>query len=199
MVDQVRYWMGVLLAVSTVPAVLHWVLIHPAARFWRRIGPLWSYVVISPILVGMGYGVWLLREPILGRDLGTLWPLIVAGSLLYLLSASLEVRIRRHLPLSTFVGIPELSGRADADALVRKGIYAHVRHPRYLAVLLGTTGWALVVNFAGLYILMACLAAALYGVIILEERELLERFGPAYEEYRRGVPRLIPRGMNLFR
>ena len=184
MVDQVRYWMGVLLAVSTVPAVLHWVLIHPAARFWRRIGPLWSYVVISPIL---------------GRDLGTLWPLIVAGSLLYLLSASLEVRIRRHLPLSTFVGIPELSGRADADALVRKGIYAHVRHPRYLAVLLGTTGWALVVNFAGLYILMACLAAALYGVIILEERELLERFGPAYEEYRRGVPRLIPRGMNLFR
>jgi len=32
-----------------------------------------------------------------------------------------------------------------------------------------------------------------YLLLVLEERELLDRFGDAYREYQRDVPRLIPR------
>jgi protein-S-isoprenylcysteine O-methyltransferase Ste14 len=32
-----------------------------------------------------------------------------------------------------------------------------------------------------------------YGMLVFEERELIDRFGEEYRQYQREVPRLIPR------
>ena len=52
---------------------------------------------------------------------------------------------------------------------------------------------ALVVNYLGVYVLLMAIVAPGYVMLVLEERELLDRFGDAYREYQRDVPRLIPR------
>ena len=82
---------------------------------------------------------------------------------------------------------------ADPGVLLKDGIYAKIRHPRYLEIVLGMIGWSLVINYSGIYWITAVSLAALYPVILLEERELVRRFGRAYEDYMTRVPRFVPR------
>lgn len=77
-----------------------------------------------------------------------------------------------------------------STTLVTDGIFAHVRNPMYLGFLTLTAGLALV--FAGEWLLMAALALWLVlhtGVVRREERYLTARFGDAYRDYMRRVPR----------
>jgi protein-S-isoprenylcysteine O-methyltransferase Ste14 len=54
-------------------------------------------------------------------------------------------------------------------------------------------GFALIANYLVLYVMLALLVPAIWLVVVLEERELRRRFGAAYAEYSRRVPRFIPR------
>jgi len=54
-------------------------------------------------------------------------------------------------------------------------------------------GWALFTNYLALYIAVPLTLGFLYLIARLEERELLDRFGVEYEQYRAEVPMLIPR------
>src|SRR5262249_48381336 len=104
----------------------------------------------------------------------------------------LELQYWRQLNISTLVGIPELSQRRKGR-LLRDGIYGVVRHPRYLSAGIGLIANALIVNHLGLYILIIASLPAGYLMLVLEERDLIDRFGEAYREYQRDVPRLVPR------
>ncbi len=78
--------------------------------------------------------------------------------------------------------------------LVVTGPYRHVRNPMYVAVtmiLLGESaffGSGALLLYAGL-----CLIAFNLFVRFYEEPALRKKFGPAYEEHCRTVPRWIPR------
>ena len=76
--------------------------------------------------------------------------------------------------------------------LLREGVYGVVRHPRYLSAAIGMIANALIVNYLGVYVLLIAVVPPGYLMLVLEERELLGRFGDAYREYQRTVPRLIP-------
>ncbi len=62
-----------------------------------------------------------------------------------------------------------------------------------MEVVIGTLAYALFANHVGTYVLWLLLLPTLLFVVRLEERELRERFGGAWEEYAQRVPRLIPR------
>ena len=53
--------------------------------------------------------------------------------------------------------------------------------------------YALAANYVGGYVVAVLTIPALHLVVLLGERELSERFGAAYDEYRARVPRYIPR------
>jgi protein-S-isoprenylcysteine O-methyltransferase Ste14 len=78
--------------------------------------------------------------------------------------------------------------------LVLKGFYQYVRNPMYVSVifiLIGHFLWSgywFILVYAGL----AFLATHLF-VIFYEEPALKRKFGAAYEDYLRRVPRWIPR------
>lgn len=191
--DGGRRVLAILVLISIPPAILYWYLIHPLAGFWRRVGRRTAYVVVVAISVAVGYGLFRIRDSLLGTDLGTHWPVLALGLALYAATVVLEVQVRRHLSFRVLAGAPELSGDPSESRLLREGIYSRVRHPRYLGVVVGTLAMAVLAHHTGVYLVWLASLPAFWLLIVLEERELRDRFGREYEEYCREVPRLFPR------
>ncbi len=77
--------------------------------------------------------------------------------------------------------------------LVTDGPYRHIRHPRYLGIMIFSLGLALVFrSWPGLLCAAATIPVLLWR--IGDEEELLHReFGTGWEDYARRTARLIPR------
>ena len=84
------------------------------------------------------------------------------------------------------IASPEPPTRLTTD-----GLYRHVRHPLYSAGFVFL--WLTPVMTSTLLALFACLSLYLYIGSVFEEQRLVAEFGPAYQDYRRRVPRLVPR------
>lgn len=76
--------------------------------------------------------------------------------------------------------------------LVTTGIYALIRNPSYLGLLLGALGWALTFRSIVGVILAALTLVPLVARMDAEEKLLREHFGADYEAYRARTTRLIP-------
>jgi protein-S-isoprenylcysteine O-methyltransferase Ste14 len=192
-VDLARRIIGILIVISIPPAVLFWFVIHPFARFWRRLGAAVTYSVVLPLFVALVIVLYQVRDVLLGDDLGTNWLLFGIGFLFYALSVFIALKCRRYLRFTIFVGVPEVSRSKGPGRLLTEGIYGRVRHPRYLSVITGMIGFALIANYLGVYVMVLILLPVMFLLTIVEERELVERFGDDYLDYRRRVSRLIPR------
>jgi len=194
MIDRVRYFLGVLNLILLPPGLFFWFIIHPWARWWRRLGPIRTYLIVVPVSVAFGALLFRFREPLLGANFGTNWSLVAIALVLYGVMTWLELQYWRHLSIATLVGVPELSPAGQRKGrLLQDGIYRIVRHPRYLSAGVGVIANALFINYAGLYILILLLVPLGYVMLVFEERELIDRFGEEYRKYQREVPRLIPR------
>jgi protein-S-isoprenylcysteine O-methyltransferase Ste14 len=191
--ETARRILAILLIVGMPPAVAVWLLAHPLAAWWRRFATGWTYTALAVVWVALATPLFLLRDTLLGSDLGTHWPMIAVGVVLYGASVWLSVLCRRQLRISVFAGVPELSSRAYPGRLLQEGVYGVIRHPRYASVILGTLGFALAVNYTGAYVVETVSLLLLWPVVVLEERELAARFGLEYEAYRRRTPALVPR------
>ena len=78
--------------------------------------------------------------------------------------------------------------------IVATGPYGWVRNPIYLAALLVVLGEAWLFRSPPLLIYAGCMAVVFHLFVIgYEERTLRRRFGNAYLEYQRRVPRWLPR------
>jgi len=78
--------------------------------------------------------------------------------------------------------------------LVAAGLYRFVRNPMYVAGILALAGWALWSPSLPLILAPLLFFAATHTFVTLyEEPTLRVKFGAAYEQYLRRVPRWIPR------
>ncbi|HKW78123.1 MAG TPA: isoprenylcysteine carboxylmethyltransferase family protein [Candidatus Limnocylindria bacterium] len=78
--------------------------------------------------------------------------------------------------------------------LVTGILYAHVRNPMYVGVTTTLVGEAILFRSIALLIWAAVVFAAFHTFVVLYEEPTLRRlFGPTYDDYRRRVPRWIPR------
>ena len=194
LVDTARYVVAVVLMMSLPPGLFLWYFIHPFASFWRRLGPVWTYTILSVPVVLYMVGIFLARDLLLGADYGTSYVTIVFGVVCAMGGAWIAIARRKLLTAGVLTGMPELSEDRYPGTLLSEGIYGRVRHPRYVEVVFLSLAYALFANFLGPYVMVLLLMPAIYLLVLIEERELRERFGDAYEEYCRRVPRFIPRG-----
>jgi len=191
--NSVRYHGALIALVILPPLLLFWPLIHPFVSFWRKVGPVWTYSLIGGLMAGGITGLFLVRKPLLSVEFGTNFPLILIGALFLAVSVWLGLILQRHITTRTILGLPELAMDHHPGRLIREGLYTRVRHPRYLQVAMALLGYALIVNYLAIYIAVALWLPGIYVIVVLEEKELRDRFGGAYEEYCQKVPRFIPR------
>lgn len=154
-------------------------------RYYRLFFSLQAGITLLPAL----YLAWRLPDAVIYR-IPAPWNLLTL--LLQILAlAGLWVGVRQTGAFR-FLGLDVLvPGYQPGNArLVTGGLYRWVRHPLYtcgllLIWLVPTMTWNLLALAAGLtaYILIG---------IYFEDRKLLREFGPAYAEYRRRTPALIP-------
>lgn len=191
--NSIRYWLAVILVVTGPPAVVWWFVVHPFVGFWRRLGKLLSSLIVLALMLVACYFLYQARDALLGRDLGGNRLLWAPAFILFVLSAYFDARAKKHLKLHIMTGMPELDPEGSGTPMLKEGIYASVRHPRYVAVIVGIAAFALFVNYLGIYVFTVLTVPALWLVVILEERELAERYGQEYEQYQREVPMFFPR------
>jgi protein-S-isoprenylcysteine O-methyltransferase Ste14 len=197
--DTARYIVALITIVPVPSAIIFWLLVHPNVRLWRRLGPWLSYAILVTVSVLIALAVYRLRGPILAIDFGANYLLMPFAAAAYALAVWVSVRVRRHLTFRMFVGVPELSGEEGGGRLLTEGLYGRIRHPRYVAVLLGLVAMALFANYLALYVLLVVAAPGLYAIVRLEEKELADRFGEEYAHYRARVPMFVPRSRPLSR
>ena len=190
--DRVRYWLA-LGEVTLMPgALLYWFSIHPFVRFWRGVGVRVTAALHILMIFVVGSGIYLLRGRLLAVEYGTN-PLLIAISVPVLIASFVLKRaLARHLKLRILIGMPELAGESSTQRMLCEGIYARIRHPRYLEVLLALIFFALFTNYLANYVFLAASVPALLVIIQIEERELRDRFGEEYVRYCARVPRFWP-------
>ncbi len=189
-----RYVVAVVILVSLPPGLFLWFVIHPFVGFWRRFGPLWTYVILTGPVIAMMAGLYVGRDMLLSADLGTNTPLIVLAVTCVVVGIVIARKRSKYLTKVILTGIPELRRESgDRGTLLTEGIYGRIRHPRYVEILFWVAAYAFFANFLGLYLLLVVSVPTIYLIVLLEERELRARFGEEYEEYCRRVPRFVPR------
>jgi len=194
MIDRFRYIVAVITIVILSAIPVFWLLVHVLTPLWRRIGPRATYVITLGIAVVVGVIVYRNRTALLGVDLGTHWMLMTIAIGVFGFMAWFERKYWQHSNLKVLLGLPELSSAGqEKPRVMRNGFYAVMRHPRYFSGTIGLVGSMLLSNFVGLYVLVLLMVPLGYLLIVLEERELVARFGDDYRMYQREVPRFFPR------
>jgi protein-S-isoprenylcysteine O-methyltransferase Ste14 len=160
-------------------------IVLPRQRIWPPSQQhAWGQYVMLILFIVSSVGVVLLGLVDWSRFIIPAWIRTAAGVPLWLIGNLLALWAMAAL------GVAPTSG--DEGALVRRGPYGFSRNPQYLGFIIGLVGWALMANSA------LTLVASIVGIIPLalvpfaEEPWLLERYGAAYADYRRTVPRFVP-------
>ena len=187
-----RYFFGVLIAISLPPAILWWFIIHPFVGFWRARGVHFTMVVNVVILFAGISALYAIRGPLMGRDLGTHWVLWVMAGVCVISASWIALKRSKYLTFWILMGGPEVEEGGHGGELLTEGPYAVIRNPRYVEIVLGTMAYVTFANWTGPYLVAIGTILAIHAVVLLEERELVQRFGEEFEAYRSRVPRYIP-------
>ncbi|MCI0352217.1 MAG: isoprenylcysteine carboxylmethyltransferase family protein [Acidobacteriales bacterium] len=174
---------------ATIP--LFWLAIHPFTHFWKRqqrsafryLVPFWLVVILTALLV---------TYPLFPKQLYSSWIALIPAAILALGAIKTYRSISKDFRREQIIGQAELEPTRHEQKLVRTGLHGRIRHPFYLAHLLMLLAWTVGSGLAALYLMSAVAIVSGAVMISLEERELEQRFGEAYREYRKSVPALLP-------
>ena len=191
--DKVRYFIALFLIISFPGAILYWFSIHPFIGFWRKVGSRLTLAIHYTAMGLMAVVIFLFRKPLLSVEYGANIYFISAGIVLVAIAVFLRKKFARLLRFGILTGLPEISPEKHPPRLLTEGIYSRMRHPRYVQVLLALLGYALIANYLAGYAVFLLALIWIPLVVLLEEKELRQRFGAEYEAYCARVPRFIPK------
>ena len=155
-------------------------------RFWAVLNTA-VFTILVPGTVAILIPRWLMG--------GYVWPAnrlwIWLGAILFVCGAAIYFRCAWEFAMR---GLGTPAPIAPTQFLVTTALHRYVRNPMYLGVALAILGQA--VTFRSLHVAeyaAVMLMIAHVFVVLYEEPTLSRQFGESYEEYRRHVPRWMPR------
>ena len=177
----------------------HSIMARPAFKsVWTRVVPTpierSTYLLASCVALGVlvwqwravDAVVWDVQNPV-GR--GVLWALFAAG---WLMVPAVSFMISHGDLFGLRQAWLFFLGREYAALPFRTPLlYAQIRHPIYVGWALSF--WATPTMTVGHLLFAGFLTAYMALAALIEERDLVTHFGGQYEEYRRNVPRYVPR------
>jgi protein-S-isoprenylcysteine O-methyltransferase Ste14 len=178
---------------SSIP--LLWFAIHPVVARWRRMSrspyrwlvPLWA-----ALIVGLAFAAW----PWRGLRIYSTPLMWLPAAWLFFAGISTYSRIGADFGHHNFTGESELRPGTNEQGPITTGLHARMRHPIYFAHLAMFAAWTIGSGLAVLFVLFAVSAFITFPLMIhLEERELEQRFGAAYREYKARVPSISLTGL----
>ena len=155
-------------------------------RFWAILNTI-LFTIFVPGTVAMLIPRWLMGGYVRPPNDLRMW----VGGLLVLCGSAIYFRCAWEFAVRG-VGTP--APIAPTQFLVTTALHRYVRNPMYIGVALAILGQAVifrslhVAEYAAVMLLIAHVFVVLY-----EEPTLSRHFGESYEEYRRTVPRWLPR------
>jgi protein-S-isoprenylcysteine O-methyltransferase Ste14 len=184
-------WDGIAASAAFVLLAIpvYWLVLHPFAAFWRKRRQ--GVALGCAALAGWGASgalVLLNFERLFAGAQAPSWAR-VTGLLLLFAEVFMFRTVARAMGPDRLIGKVEMSG---AGQLETTGIYARLRHPSYAGMMMAMLGICLLAGTMLMWALAAAWWVMMRLMIAFEERELLARFGPAYADYRRRVPALLP-------
>ncbi|HUI41638.1 MAG TPA: isoprenylcysteine carboxylmethyltransferase family protein [Terriglobia bacterium] len=174
------------------PAPFFWIVIHSFIDFWRRFGnrALW---VALPLWTANAAALGLLAHRVYAGRLPRNALTVAIGAALVVAGLGIGHHVHRVFGLRRLGGLPEVNPARYPGGVVRSGLFARLRHPRYVEYMISFAGWALLTGAPGNYVLAMATVLMYLIVAPLEERELRRHYGEEYGAYARAVPRFIPR------
>jgi protein-S-isoprenylcysteine O-methyltransferase Ste14 len=115
------------------------------------------------------------------------------GVSLLIAALIIDWQVVKVLGFKRLICLGELQQNSNPGQLVTTGIYGYARHPRYVEFVLWSLGLALVFRYQVLLWFALYLFLAFWLASYFEEAELVQRFGQAYVDYRKNVPRFFVR------
>lgn len=168
-------------------------------REWTRAGLVQAFLIaFYAEMYGFPVTIWIVTR-VFGLDVdigrgGNLWANLV-GSHLGMVVAMLVGWVVFVVPGIYLLirGWRQAHRARREDRLTTDGIYAVVRHPQYLGIIMAIFGEG-IVHWPTLasVIFFPVITLAYVWLARKEERELLERFGEQYARYQQRVPMLLP-------
>jgi protein-S-isoprenylcysteine O-methyltransferase Ste14 len=155
-------------------------------RFWPILNTL-LFTIFVPGTVAILIPRWLLGG--FTKPLGGVLTWI--GGIVFLIGAATYLRCAWEFAVR---GLGTPAPIAPTKFLVTTALHRYVRNPMYIGVATAILGEAAI--FRSLHVAeYACvmLLIAHIFVVLYEEPTLRRQFGESYEEYKRGVPRWLPR------
>ncbi|HSR54135.1 MAG TPA: isoprenylcysteine carboxylmethyltransferase family protein [Acidobacteriota bacterium] len=194
----VGFWGMALIVVVVVSWIMYRYLAPEGWKEWTRAGILQAFIIaFYAEMYGFPLTIYFLAR-YFGIDLawtegGNLWAQLFGTPIAHLVAMLIGYVI-------VFAGAGLIAdgwrrihkGRRE-QKLVTDGVYARMRHPQY-------TGLFLIVFGEGIVHWPTLVSVIAFPIIVVsytwlarkEERQMLERFGKEYRDYRRRVPMFIP-------
>ena len=181
-----------LLTIMAWPVIpLFWIPVHLAPKMFRKVGRK-TYIMPLFTWLPLAYFIYLNRIFLLSYKTDLHIILNILGILLLVSGTLLHIWTARLLGSTGITGLAEVSDRYKSR-FVSRGPFSVVRHPTYLAhtmMFLGVFLFTEVIATGVLTIIDLLMVHIL--IIPLEDRELSDRFGDEYKNYKNRTPRFFP-------
>ncbi len=149
----------------------------------KKVWDIWKYVVLVFIVVI--WGVLFFFFPLSLSYYPFPAPIKIIGIVILGIALTIELLTQKALGFWRVFGKSEL--HQTTEKLITTGIYHYARHPRYIEhplwfIGLGLLGYPSLLWFA-VYLFLSFIVTAM-----IEEKELIQRYGKEYMEYRKKTP-----------